>query len=429
MNIFLLICDELRFDALGYNGNPYVKTPNIDRLAQKSVRFENCYCQAPICAPSRFSIATGQYPFNHGVINNDNMMPNPDTQTIGHVLKNMGYKSLKVGDGWNDKMKDSGFEANSVSIKLTADRLDEEKYKHLCWEREEITRRTTGGPSTRSQEEYEGYLATDLSLKLIREAADKNEKFFIWNSIIEPHPPYYPTKEIYEKIDQSLLPLPDEIPDSAPLPHKSVTKWREQWKHLTGVEKRQIKAGYYGLVEQADNNIGRILNLIDELELWDDSIIVFTADHGEQLGDHNIFNKMVLREQSVHVPLCIYHPNIKPGVRTQFVEHVDLLPTICDLIGMDIPEATDGISLKKLLESEVTPDGWREAVYSQISNNIMIRTSKWKLNLYDGVPGELYDLKDDPREHHNLISNNEYLGIIHELSAIINEKRQIRRLL
>ena len=167
-----------------------------------------------------------------------------------------------------------------------------------------------------------------------------------------------------------------------------------------------------------------MLDTLKRLGLEDDTIIVFTADHGDQLWEHRLFLKFVFYEASVHVPLFICGEGIEPGDRDEFVEHVDLFPTICDLAGATTPPTVHGRSLSPLLSGDPTPDEWRDAVFSQIRNNRMVRTADWKLNTYDGLPEELYDLTSDPDELENRIDDPALVPVREELLSRMSQWEQ-----
>ncbi|MDF2714403.1 MAG: sulfatase [Paenibacillus sp.] len=419
MNILVIVCDELRHDALECAGNPYVHTPNMNRLAARSVRFENAFTQAPVCSPARHSLASGKYPHAHGVLANG-QQPFEGLYTVDQALKPHGYRGLQIGGVPKNGRPGSGFETNDY--KPDAKFLSEEVLKLYEWENQSLTRRRTGGPSPRTKEEYKGYQAAKYAIRLITDAVEKGDKFHCWVNFAEPHPPYYPPKEIYARFDQGKFEVPEELPDSAPAPHRSITEKQMEWSHLTHVEKRQIMAGYYGLVELADEYVGMVLDTLDRLGVAGETMIVFTADHGEQLGEHNLYTKFVMREASVRVPLLISLPQLKSGVRSQLIEHVDLFPTLCDYADAPVPAGIHGRSLRTILETGETPADWRTEVFAQIDDHRMIRTEQWKLNEYGGEPGELYNLQEDPREFYNLIEDPRYSGTVQELHKRLRER-------
>jgi choline-sulfatase len=414
MNVLVLMCDHHRYDALSCLGSPLAHTPHLDRLAAQSVRFEHCYNQAPVCAPTRHSLATGQYCHAHGVLTNRHK-PRPGMYTVAHALQPLGYRRFNLGHmHWTDLSVDHGYEP-WVDQEMWQETMPPEALARWDWERQAITRRTTAGPSPRTREQYWGHHVATNAIRLIESAAERGEPFLCWTAFTEPHPPFYPPREIYDRIDQSQIQLPEQAPPDAPSPHPDILRKQLEWAHLTEVELRQMLAGYYGMVSLVDHYCGMVLDALDRLGLAGDTVVIWTVDHGDQMWEHELFLKFVMREASVHVPLLIRVPGSLPGVRPELVEHVDLFPTICDLVGAEIPDSVQGTSLVPLLSNGPTPGGWRDAVFSQIGETQMIRTKEWMLNAYVGQPGELYDLEQDPREFYNRIADPAYAQVTRSL--------------
>ena len=413
-NILVLMCDHHRFDALSCLGNPLARTPHLDALAARSVRFTNCFNQAPVCAPTRHSLATGRYCHAHGVITNQHK-PYPGMRTVAHALQPLGYRRFNQGHmHWTDRTLDNGYEP-WIDQEMWRATMPADVLARYDWEHQNVTRRTTGGPSTRTKEQYWGYHVATNAIRQIESAVERDEPFLSWTAFTEPHPPFYPPKELYEWIDQSAIQLPEQAPPDAPPPHPEILRKRCEWAHLTEVEIRQIIAGYYGMVALVDGYCGMVLDALDRLGIRDETIVVWTVDHGDQMWEHEMFLKFVMREASVHVPLLIDVPGREPGVRDGFAEHVDLFPTLCELVGAPIPDSVQGRSLVPLLGDARVSDDWRDAVFSQIGDTFMIRTTEFKLNVYDGVPGELFDLRSDPREFYNRIDDPAYVDIVTSL--------------
>jgi choline-sulfatase len=413
-NILVLMCDHHRFDALSCLGNPLAHTPHLDALAARSVRFTRCFNQSPVCAPTRHSLATGRYCHAHGVITNRHK-PYPGMRTIAHALQPLGYRRFNQGHmHWTDQMMDSGYEP-WIDQEMWREGMAADALARYDWESQNITRRTTGGPSTRTREQYWGYHVATNAIRQIESAVERGEPFLCWTAFTEPHPPFYPPKELYTLIDQSAIQLPEQAPPDAPPLHKEILRKRQEWAHLTKVEVRQIIAGYYGMIALVDGYCGMVLDALDRLGIRDETIVVWTVDHGDQMWEHELFLKFVMREASVRVPLLIDVPGAEPGVRDEFAEHVDLFPTLCELVGAPILDSVQGRSLVPLLGDARVPDDWRDAVFSQIGDTTMIRTTEFMLNVYDRVPGELFDLRGDPRELYNRIGDPAYADMVHSL--------------
>lgn len=420
MNILVLMGDHFRFDALSCLGNHLAHTPNLDALAARSVRFENCFTQSPVCAPARHSLATGQYAHVHGVLNNRHK-PYPGMFTIAHALQPLGYRRLNLGHmHWTDTQMDNGYEP-WITQTMWREQMPPKVLDRYEWEAQNITRRTTAGPSPRTREQYWGYHVANESIRLMEEAVESGEPFLCWTAFTEPHPPFYPPRELYSLIDQSKIQLPEQAPANASPPHDRILKMRQEWQHLTDVEVRQILAGYYGMVALVDSYCGMVLDGLDRLGIRDETMVIWTSDHGDQMWEHELFLKFNMHEASIRVPLLVDIPQGDSGMRSELVEHIDVFPTICELLGITRPTSVQGSSLVPLLGSDPVPEGWRDAVFSQIGNIQMIRTEEWKLNVYDETPGDLYDLKSDPQEFYNRIADPDCAGIIRLLKERLEE--------
>jgi len=420
MNILVLMCDHHRFDALGCLGNPLAHTPYLDKLASQSVRFDNCFTQSPVCAPARHSLATGRYVHAHGVITNSHL-PYPGMVTIAHALQPLGYRRFNLGHmHWKDLTMDTGYEpwVTHEAWRKAMPRRVLDRYE---WEGQNITRRTTGGPGPRTREQYSGYYVAKNAIAQIESAARNGEPFLCWAAFSEPHPPFYPPKEIYQRFDQSEIQLPPQAPPEAAPPPQYILDKQKEWAHLTDVEVRQVLAGYYGMVALVDGYCGMILDALAQLGIRDETMVIWTVDHGDQMWEHKMFLKFCMYEASVHIPLLIHIPGKKSGVRSELVEHIDLFPTICDLVGADCPGTVQGRTLVPLLGDDPAPRDWRNAVFSQIGDVEMIRTKEWKLNVYGGQPGELYHLRNDPKEFDNRIADPQHSDTVQSLFERLKE--------
>jgi arylsulfatase A-like enzyme len=344
--------------------------------------------------------------------------------TIAHALQPLGYRRYQLGHmHWTDPTVDTGYEP-WTDKEMWRQTMPREVLDRYDWEAQGVTRRTTGGPSTRNGEQYWGYHVARNAVRLIESAVAHDEPFLCWAAFTEPHPPFYPPPDLYRQIDQRQIALPAQAPADAPPPHPDVVRKRLEWAHLTEVEIRQIIAGYYGMVALVDGYCGTVLDALDRLGIRDETIVVWTVDHGDQMWEHELFLKFVMYEASVHVPLVIDVPRIAPRVRHELVEHVDLFPTLCELVGAPVPPSVQGRSLTPLLGSAEAPAEWRSAVYSQIGDVEMIRTDTHKLNVYGGVPGEFYDLRQDPHEFCNQIADPRQEGVMASLRAQLDAWRQ-----
>lgn len=420
MNFLVLMADHLRFDAMGFMGNRWAHTPHMDRLAARSIQFNRCYTQSPVCAAARHSLATGRYAHAQGVTRNSGF-PFPGMITIAHAMQPLNYRRFQLGHmHWKDRTMDNGYEAE-VTQKMWKDTLPEHVQKLLEVLHPYYVRNQTAGPGPLTSEEHWGHHVATESIRRITEAVEKGEPFISWTAFTEPHPPWRPPKEFYERIDPNSIELPPQAPPGALPVHPYVAEKQGDWKHLTDYELRQMIAAYYGMVALADHYIGMMLDAVDRLGIADETVIIFTSDHGDQLWEHELFMKYMMYEGSTHVPLLISAPGVQPGVRDEFVEHIDLFPTICEMAGAPIPASVQGRSLVPLLGDHPAPPDWRDAVFSQINIIQMIRTHRWKLNLYSGEPGELFDLQNDPEEFHNRVADADCRETVKSLSARLHQ--------
>ena len=412
LNLLVVTCDQLRYDALGCTGSPVARTPNLDRLAAQSVFFDRCFTQCPSCAPARHTMATGRYPHAHG-LTVGSRSPTPGLSQIAHALEPLGYRHIDIGRcHWNDPLIGSGYDV-SVESKNWMSEMPTEVCERYAWEWQDTTRQTTGGPSTRTVEQHRGAYVSRHAIAQIEEAVLDHQPFFCWVDVTEPHPPFYPPREFYEAIDQEAIQLPAQA--AALPPHPEIVARQRQWSHLTETEIRQMTAAYHGLVSLADQYCGRLFDALEHLGVRQKTIILWTADHGDQMWEHRLFLKKCMFEGSVHVPLVVSVPGMPTLRRSELVEHVDLFPTICELLGATCPKSVQGRSLVPLLHAGSAPLEWRNAVFADLEDLKMIRTERWKLNVRNGRPSELFDLCNDPGEFVNLLEKPSHLEITTQL--------------
>jgi arylsulfatase A-like enzyme len=230
MNILVLMCDHHRFDALGCMGNSSVHTPNLDRLTKQSVRFDQCYTQSPVCSPARHSLATGRYAHAQGVITNDHM-PIPGMETIAHALQPLGYRRFNIGQmHWRDPNVDTGYEP-WITFQSFKDAMPDDVLLRSEWESQDITRRTTAGPSPRTREQYSGNFVSQNAIRQMREAVDNDEPFLCWAAFSEPHPPFYPQPMIFAVVDRKHRPSSQTAKKSTPPAQNRPPPTSRRWSH------------------------------------------------------------------------------------------------------------------------------------------------------------------------------------------------------
>lgn len=365
-NIIMLMSDQQRWDTLGCNGNTFVSTPNLDQLANEGACFENSFTPWPVCAPARATMWTGVYPHQHRVTFNVYDMGNVfndisrEKRTVFECLKSVGYTTAYFGK-WHLGEGDPGM----------FDVWDGFNSYGGHW----VDGKRDG--------KYKPDAQTDRLIEFLRQQTQSGKPFIAVNGYYPPHDPFTAPQEFYEPYRGKGVPF----------------------------------AGYYAAVSALDHNVGRVMAALDELGLRQNTILIYFSDHGETFNYRDkVAHKFICYEEAIKVPLIISWPEkIKAGrVIQQMVGLQDLMPTVLDWAGLEIPDHLHGESLVPLLEGQSIE--WREAYYVQnvtLPHNVeqrCIRTNDWKLILNDwprNVVGydcsnSLFDLKNDPEEELNL---------------------------
>jgi len=474
-NVLLIMTDQQRADGIGAAGNPAIRTPNIDRIAQEGVLFSSAFCSNPFCMPSRASVMTGRYAHAHGTWDNGVPLPE-DTVTLAGHLADQGYRTLLIGKGhlnvfrmrgspesfddWSDpepRWADwhgpyYGF--NEVHMAVGHHKpsghygmfLRENHPEAIGkFPQEAALESPTGAfKSWKSAVPVEAHASTwigDQTLQFLDRAGD--EPFFGWISFPDPHLPFTPPAPHCHQYDPNEIPYPrqqeGELDDKPPhfqefFRGELVSEWGDwdrpagDFAKTTEAQYREVVAHYYGMISLIDDNVGRILRALDEKGLAEDTIVIFTSDHGELLGDHFLIGKGAFHYDSlIRVPLLWRFPEkFAGGLRLDGqVSLIDIAPTVCDLVGAPPLPDMHGRSLVPMLSGGSTEG--RDAVMVEFEWRWKrgmplrtIRTPEWKLNYYAGRPyGELYNLKDDPDEFVNLYDRPELAEV---------QDRLIRRL-
>lgn len=436
-NILLIMTDQQRPDSLGCYGNDVAVTPHIDRLGAEGVVFENCYVQNPLCCPSRYSILTGRYPRCHGVRSNW-YAPRSNERSFGHQLGRIGYNTAMIGKmhltPWNDNF---GFDGRIIAEAKFDVNCPDDYERFLNYHgtgRKEMydfnsidyIQQCTAVKSKLPQELHiDGFVGNSVCEYL----RNTSEPFCLFASFLSPHNPYdppepydrlfigkqLPARNIYAgEIEEKPREAYDYINNRLRLPYKT-DQLADKQLHL-------MKAYYYSLNTFIDDWIGRIVGVLKERNLYDNTIIIYTSDHGDLLGDHGLFYKQCFYEQSVKVPLIIHAPAFfKSGRKSDLVEAIDIFNTICGLANAWPGEGAQGKSLVPLLNG-VPNYKHRNAVFSENYFGRMVRYKDSKMVYYPGKPyGELYDLGQDPLERNNLWNKPGGSGLKNKLKDLLLE--------
>jgi iduronate 2-sulfatase len=438
-NVLLIMADDLNNSESCY-GHPIVKTPNIDRLAEQGVRFDCAYCQFPLCGPSRNSMLTGLYPNSSGILSNGQIFRQtiPSHHSLPQAFRLAGYFAGRIGKLYHYNVPRSigtngHDDPGSWELELNpagCDRLEEEpNIFSLVPGQFGGTLSWYASPKS-DQYHTDGLLAADAVWVLERCAQQKDRPFFLGVGFYRPHTPYVSPKPYFDRYPVQQMPVVQGVKeDQADLPPAALASHKQEHDKLTDDLRRQCVQAYFASATFMDAQVGHVLDALQRLGLADNTIVVFTSDHGYHLGEHGLWQKMSLFEESSRVPLIIAGPGVrvKGGVAKTPVGLIDLYPTLAELCDVKAPESLQGQSLVPMLrDPSATGRGW---TLSQVtrggprsSDNFFgytLRTPRWRYTEWgEGDRGrELYDHDADPHELTNLAAEPAHADTIAQLSA------------
>lgn len=439
-NILFLMADEFRHDCLSAAGHPLVKTPNLDRLAQSGVRFTNAYAASPVCSPSRATLFTGRYPQVHGVVRNGLPLKAGEV-ALPQILKGYGYATHMVGklhlppvDWFTRPLITSGGSGKEYRDFLKKRRPDFSGVSNTAALPETlVTYRSPCKGDERSplriatsilpDELYEESWVADRAIDFLNEQKGKDHPWFLFVSMLKPHSEFV----IPEPYASMYDPLKTVLPSSFRAGAECFALDRSDANPRTFINDpkalQQIIAHYYGAVTLVDHHMGRILNALERLAIDNDTIVIFTADHGNMLGERNRMFKGVMYESSVKVPLILKAPGRAPSGRVldAVLDNTSVMPTLLELAGIPVPGGIQGKSLGALMKNGEAK--WSEVAFSALRHR-MIRHQHWKLiDPYedDTARPELYDLAKDPNEEVNLYGRPEVADVQNRLSEMLQQ--------
>ena len=447
-NVLFLIADDLN-NFLGCYGDPRAKTPNIDRLAARGVVFERAYCQFPLCGPSRNSMLTGLYPDSTGIHRNGEVFRQtvPSQFSLPQAFRRAGYFAGRIGKLYHYNVPNSigtngHDDPGSWELELNpagVDRLEEHPRIFS------LTPGQFGGTlswyaSPKPDAEHtDGLQATDAEWVLERCARQKDRPFFLAVGFFRPHTPYVAPKKYFDLYPRTEMPVATGVQeDQQDIPPAGLGSYKEEQDKLTDELRREALQAYYASISLMDAQVGRAIDALDRLGLSENTIVLFTSDHGYHMGEHGLWQKMSLFEESARVPLLIVAPGAaKGGSRAAApVGLIDVYPTLAELCGVDAPDNLQGQSLVPMLkDSSVEGRGWALSQVTRGGRNrrgpsvaqgrqgpsffgYSLRTPRWRYTEWDeGKEGrELYDHEADPRELTNLADDPKHASTVAELS-------------
>lgn len=419
-HILLITTDQQRHDAMGINGNRVVETPNLDALAARGTNFSRCYVTCPVCIPARRSLLSGLHPLSHGLTHYQDGLEFDPPFTLPGVLRDAGYQTQLVGKLHMHPMgKRFGFD--HMVLSETPNSRPTSPWQHrndyVRWLREQGVREHPHfhGISSNGRAVYPWPLEERLhhnnwlareAVRFLCEDRDPSCPFFLHLSFTHPHPPLVPTRPYLERYEGKEMPGPvlgEWIPDGAPAPGNSPDS-------ATGPFEEKIikraKAGYYALINHIDDCVAHVLERWREYgnpRTRDPLYVIFSSDHGELLGDHHLFRKSLPYEGSSHVPFFIsgFNVDLRSGQSDVLCCWEDMLPTIADLAGAEVPGGTDGHSLAAAARGGPAPE--REELHGLCGNHHFLVGERHKYLWFSNTNEEqLFDLREDPMETRDL---------------------------
>ncbi|MBN1417954.1 MAG: sulfatase-like hydrolase/transferase [Planctomycetes bacterium] len=432
-NVLLIMTDTQRKDDMGIYGNPAIRTPNLDAIARGGVRFESAFSQAPVCMPARATIFTGRYPMAHRVRSNGVPLPR-DEQTLAHLFARAGCRT--GGAGKFHFIPHFPYRSPLPMMETHPEPYygfqefhlgeDGRSGEHWVWMKRTHPEYVDKPDHQIPPELHNSHWVADHTIDFIRRCAADGRRFFAFASFVDPHQPYNPPppyRGMYREAD-----MPPPLRREGELDRSRFKKLAENLKAMND-RVAYHRTQHYGEMTFIDDSVGRIVKTLEDVGLREDTIIAFVADHGDMLGDHWLWWKGPYHYPGCsNVPLFFDWPgHLVPGkVVRGFAQQTDVLPTLLDLAGIEIPPGVQGRSLRAVLETDRTDTGYESAYIEYATRGAIhpdfpggsragregndrpvdtftIRTESWRCTVHSGLSqGELYDLEEDPDEFVNL---------------------------
>ncbi len=433
LNVLFIVADDLR-DTLGCYGHPLAKTPNIDRLAARGVRFDRAYVQYPVCNPSRSSFLSGLHPDQTGVLDNRTILRDkrPNVVTFPQLLKEHGWHTAAYGKifhlGGN---RNAGTRARFVDAGVSW-------HEALDYQLTDIGKRQLAGRNLTDgdlswcrwakadggdDDQPDGQIAS-AAIAAIRAQGDK--PWLVGAGFMKPHDPFVAPARYFDLHPPGSLKLHRDPADMTPAPPLAVGfgAFGRAFSRFTDRERIEFLQAYLACGSFMDTQVGRLLDELDRADLWDRTLVIFIGDHGYHLGERNWWNKNTLFERSCRTPLIVVAPGAKPGVARGIVEFVDLFPTIADYCGVTPPQGLAGRSLRPFLENPES--NGKSAAFTVVSRGAngrgdSVRVDRWRYIVWSDGARELYDHDNDPEETRNIA--DQHADIAAELNRLLATRR------
>lgn len=446
-NVLFIIADDLTATAVSSYENKMSHTPNIDNLAAEGTKYTRAYTQYPVCGPSRASLMFGYYPnatTTYGYVSGRENV-GPSRKSLTQLFKDNGYYTARVskiyhmgvpidietGSNGQDDEASWTERFNSQGPEWTAEGEAELVQNNPYG----LKPRKGGNVMTIVKADGDDLVHSDgktavKAIELIKQ--HKDNPFFLAVGLVRPHVPFVAPRKYFEPYPDQQMVLPPKVEnDWDDIPARGINYVTSVNGEMSEEQEKKAVAGYYASVAYMDAQVGKILKALKEEGLEDNTIVVFTSDHGFHLGEHRFWMKVSLHEESVRVPLIIKVPGKAPAVCNSFSELLDLYPTLADLAGIEASKGLQGKSLVKTLNNpQVEVRDFAFSV-SQGGKSFLVRNHKWAYIQYDedaGAGMELFDMEYDTKQYNNLAHNPAYDDVVQEMQLKLTEKlKSIRK--
>ncbi|KAI9671473.1 MAG: hypothetical protein M1831_004382 [Alyxoria varia] len=445
-NILYVMADQMAAPILNiHDKNSPVQTPNIDRLAEDGVVFDSAYCNSPLCAPARFCMVTGQLPHKVGAYDNASFLSS-DHPTYAHYLRAAGYETLLAG-----KMHFIGpDQLHGYEYRLTPDIYPGDFGWSVNWDKPEerqewfhnMSSVQQAGPCVRSNQldfdEEVIYKSTQYLYDYARSDESTRRPFCLTVAMTHPHDPYTISDKFWQKYKDTEIPMPQvQFSQEEQDPHaKRIMHTIDLWDRPMEEEAiKRARRAYFGACSYVDHNLGVLMDVLKDCRLDKNTVVIFSGDHGDMLGERSLWYKMNWYEMSARVPMVVNYPKrFSPGRVSEHVSTMDLLPTLADITGTKVDPSLplDGrsfypalIGKGKELKSEVFGEYMGEGTCTPV---VMIRRGQWKYISALTDPPQLFDVAADPLELTNLAKNPEYAKIFNAFEGEAKAKWDLQKI-
>lgn len=440
-NVVFIISDDLTAGALSVYGNSMCSTPNIDRLASEGTRYTHAYANYPVCGPSRAAMMFGYYPTattTYGYVSGRENV-GPDRKSWAQLFKDNGYYTARVSKIFHQGTKDwvTGAHGTDDEASWTERFSGQDPQWDSPGEGELVQKNPYGLEPPKqggnlmsivraegSDDDYIDGQMTNKASELIRK--HKNKPFFLAVGLIRPHVPFVAPKAYFEPYPYQQMVLPPKvINDWDDIPQAGINYVTSVNGMMSEDQQKKAIAAYYACVAYMDKEVGKVLNTLKEEGLEDNTIVIFTSDHGYHLGEHDFWMKVSLHEESVIVPLIIKVPGKKPAVCHSLVELLDLYPTVAELAGLKTSPHLQGKSIARTFDDSQHKVRDMAFSVSLSGKALLARTEKWSYIQYeeDASGGmELYDMETDPKQYNNLAHVPYYGTVVKDMQQQLKRK-------